>query len=51
MKRITLYVSEDIVHLLNHIYALRIIDGKKATKSNVVSEAIVLLAEKEKMMK
>jgi len=48
MKRATFYLSEETLQLIDHIYALRIIAGKKANKGTILAEAIVLLAEQEK---
>jgi hypothetical protein len=47
MKRVTFYLSEETIQLIDHLYALRIIDGKKTERGKLLAEAIVLLAEKE----
>lgn len=47
MKRVTLYLREDVIQLINHLYALRIINGQKATKGEIVTEALLLLAQNE----
>jgi len=47
MKRVTFYLSEETIQLIDHLYALRIIDGKKTNRSTLLAEALVLLSEKE----
>ena len=48
MKRVTFYLSEETIALVDHLYALRIIDRKKATRSEIVAQALVTLADVEK---
>jgi hypothetical protein len=47
MRNQTFSISDDTVKLINHIYVLRIIDGKRTTKGALVAEAFALLAEHE----
>ncbi len=48
MKRVTYYLSEEAIQLIDHMYALKIIEGKKASKGDIVTEAVLLLVEKQK---
>ncbi len=48
MKRVTFYLNEETIQLIDHLYALRIIEGKKPKKGGIITEAILLLSDKEK---
>jgi len=49
VKRVTFYLNEETIQLIDHLYALRIIEGKKTRKGKLLAEAIVLLAENQKI--
>jgi hypothetical protein len=45
MKRVTFYLSEETIQLIDHLYAVKIIEGNKTRKGKLLSEAVILLAE------
>ncbi len=45
--KFTLYMTESQSNLLNSIYCKRIWKRKKSTKSDIINEAIMLLANQE----
>lgn len=47
MKNQTYSLTQETIKLINHLYALRIIDDNKTTKGDLIAEAFTLLAERE----
>ncbi len=44
-KQTTFYLTDEAIRLIDHIYALRIIDKNKTTKGRIIEEALTLLAD------
>jgi hypothetical protein len=46
-KNKSIQLDQQIIDLLDHLYALRIINKQKTPRGKIVGEALTLLAEKE----
>ena len=46
-KCVSIYMDDNAIRLLDHLYVLRIINKRKTTRSRLVAEALTMLADKE----